>query len=126
MQALSNALIVDFEVKDANHVSYPTINFCDTTSLNTWLEARRLGFKIGERFTRRVHIYTAIWLILSLSFLGFCVLWVGGYLPVEVQKEMTFAHIVSVLVWTFILNIFSLRMLLPVSYLNEQTNDQIK
>ena len=40
LKELTNALYFNFDEKDESSLKYPTINFFDTQSLNTWLEAR--------------------------------------------------------------------------------------
>ena len=56
MNELTNALQLDFEMKDATSIRYPTINFCCPESLATWLEARKIVSMIGARFAYRVHL----------------------------------------------------------------------
>ena len=50
MQKISNALELDLYTKDKVTVRMPTLNFLDTQSLLTWLEARKLVLETGNRF----------------------------------------------------------------------------
>lgn len=50
MRQLSSCLELDFNIKDRITVRMPTLNFMDTSSMLTWLEARKLVLEIGQRF----------------------------------------------------------------------------
>ena len=54
MVKLSNSLELDFHTKNSITVRLPTINFFDTESLLSWLEARKLVLEIGNRFQIRI------------------------------------------------------------------------
>ena len=51
LKELTNALYFNFDEKDESSLKYPTINFFDTQSLNSWLEARQIAINVGGRFT---------------------------------------------------------------------------
>ena len=50
MRTISNSLELDLYTKDKVTVRMPTLNFLDTESLLTWLEARKLVLETGNRF----------------------------------------------------------------------------
>lgn len=50
MRAVSNSLELDLQTKDKITVRMPTLNFLDTESILTWLEARKLVLETGNRF----------------------------------------------------------------------------
>ena len=50
MRTISNSLELDLYTKDKVTVRMPTLNFLDTESLLTWLEARKLVCETGNRF----------------------------------------------------------------------------
>ena len=47
---MTSAVSIELIDKDSETVRLPTIDFLDRKSLQMWLEARKLIFKIGERF----------------------------------------------------------------------------
>ena len=87
LKELTNALYFNFDEKDESSLKYPTINFFDTQSLNTWLEARQITIAVGGRFTKRVHVYVALWIILNAMLLAKWMIWIGGYLPEAYAME---------------------------------------
>ena len=54
MAKLSESLEFDFHNKDPISVRLPTINFLDTQSLLSWLEARKITLELGSRFELRI------------------------------------------------------------------------
>ena len=81
LNELTNALELDFEMKDAISVRYPTINFCDAMSLATWMEARRLAFSIGKRFTKRIHYFVLCFLIVAIVYSVIFLMFAADYVP---------------------------------------------
>ena len=50
MRQLSSCLELNFHTKDRTTVRMPTLNFMDTSSMMTWLEARKIVLEMGQRF----------------------------------------------------------------------------
>ena len=123
LNELTNALVLDFEAKDAASIRYPTINFCDAQSLATWIEARRLALALGQRYALRVHCLTVSFLVLSIVFLSGFIIWIAGYLP---EGLLNVPHVIQLCLYTICFNWLTLKALLACSQQNVQTNKQIK
>ena len=54
MRKVSQSIELNFHTKDKVEVRMPTLNFMDTQSLMTWLEARKLVLTTGVRFQLRI------------------------------------------------------------------------
>ena len=79
LQELTNALELNSMMKEKESIQYPTINFFDSQSLSTWLEARRIALAVGGRFTLRLHYLTLIFCVVGVSLtIGF-MLFLGQY-----------------------------------------------
>ena len=60
---------------------------------------------------------------MTVALLTKWMLWIGGYIPEAYNMEWKEA--VNTTIWLLIFSFNSLRIILPFSYINEQTNDQI-
>ena len=123
MNELTNALQLDFEIKDATSIRYPTINFCDAESLATWLEGRKIVAMIGARFAYRVHAQTLCFVILSTGLSTMCIAYLAGYFPEGSYME---ANIVQLFFYTVGFGVLTFKTMLVVASMNVQTNKQIK
>ena len=50
MRYISSALQLNITDKNSHTIKLPSINFLETESLETWLEARKVVFMLGKRF----------------------------------------------------------------------------
>ena len=123
MNELTNALQLDFEIKDATSIRYPTINFCDAESLATWLEARKIVALIGARFAKRIHCLTLCFVILTIALLSMCIAYLAGYFPEGSYME---ANVVQLFFYTAGFGMLTFKTMLVVASMNVQTNKQIK
>ena len=114
---LTNALELDFETKNTNSVRYPTINFCDSISLATWLKARRLAFNLGGRYTIRIHFFVLYFLVIALLL----IFAFFGYIIVDILRDFKTEQLVQLGVYGIIINAYVLRVLLVGADLNQQT-----
>ena len=113
---LTNALELDFEKKDTNSVRYPTINFCDSMSLATWLKARRLAFNLGDRYTIRIKIFVLYFLVLALIHVFIFFGWIKS---VPIISDLTTEQLIQLAVYGILINAYSLQVLLVGAELNE-------
>ena len=71
MKMLSNSLELSIYTKDAISVRFPTLNFFDTQSILTLLEARKVVLEIGNRFQIRIVIFMSYFLAILIGTLCF-------------------------------------------------------
>ena len=123
MEGLSSSLELDFHKKDTISVRFPTINFLDPQTLHSWVEARKLTLSIGARFTIRMQIYISIYLLLTAFTIGFLFSLGFGFINQDIiGYETTIVIIISISIVTLVL----FAILLPTSYINQQTNYQMQ
>ena len=119
MRYISSMLQIDITDKDKETVRIPTIDFLDTKSLQTWLEARKLIFKIGERFSIRLQYYETFFIVTCIC---------SQIFLIGVLANLISADIMSTAAWTSFtcnivpLNIIILSSLIPSAYINEEVN----
>ena len=70
MKKLSQSLEFNFHTKDYISVRQPTINFLDTQTISSWLEARKLNLELGIRFQTRVQMYMTSYIVIDLILLA--------------------------------------------------------
>ena len=119
MRYISSMLQIDITDKDKETVRVPTIDFFDKKSLQTWLEARKLIFKIGERFSLRLQYYESFFIITCIC---------SQIFVLGVLANLISADIMSTPAWFSFtcnivpLNILILLSLIPSAYVNEEIN----
>ena len=72
MRMLGDSLQVNFEDKKALSIILPCVNFADSMTVISWLQARRLVLDTGRRFTRRIHFYLAYLFVVCSAVLVYC------------------------------------------------------
>ena len=123
MTSLSNCLEIDFHKKDSVSIRLPTINFFDPQSLQSWLEARKIVLDIGQRFQIRMMWYVSLFIILAAIMLTFIFAAEMGFIDKDLLNTEQW-----ILFWVYaaILTLSCFIILLPYSYINKQTQYQMK
>ena len=123
MQYFSSMLKIEITDKDEETVRIPTIDFLDQKTLQSWLEGRKLIFRLGERFFLRLQYYTSFFIITSIAsqIFGFCVL--ANLVSTDI---MSTAGWISFTCNIVPLNIIVLIILIPSAYINEEIRSQVK
>ena len=123
MKSLSNSLEIDFNKKDSVSIRLPTINFFDPQSLQSWLEARKVVLDIGSRFQIRMMFYVSTCIIIAALMIALIFAVEMGFIHKELMNTEQW-----ILFWvnTAILTLACFTILLPSSYINKQTQYQMK
>ena len=116
MTKLSNSLELGLHSKDAVSVRFPTINFMDTQSLISLLEARKIVLEIGSRFYIRIIIFMSYFLVLTICLMTYGFAVGSGLLESEIRNETVF---IPYIVCTTFLAVACLAILLPTSFVNK-------
>ena len=67
MRFISCSLKIKSTGKNSHQIKLPTLNFLDTESLETWLEARKIVSQLGKRFQIRLQYYTSFFIMLCIT-----------------------------------------------------------
>ena len=104
--------------KNAISVFLPTINFLEPESLQAWLQARKLTLDLGYRFQMRIQLFFTGMLILVGCSIALLFAVGSGF----VDHSIMSSHSWIVLgIETGFLAFMCLLILLPLSYINRQT-----
>ena len=116
MKKLSESLEFEFYKKDATSVRLPVINFLDTQTLISWLEARRIILEIGYRFQLRVQTYISYFIVIDAVMLTLLFALGSGIISDDIMSEKTWIifGIHAVFLTTALLIV-----LLPTAYVNK-------
>ena len=115
MTMLSNSLEIDFHTKDNVSVRFPTVNFLDPQSLQSWLEARKIALDAGLRFQIRIMLYISYFLVLTASLFAFIFLHEYGFISKGIMSTEAW---ILLRIYTSLLTIACFAILLPSSYTN--------
>ena len=118
MTALSNSLEICFSKKNAISVFLPTINFLEPESLQAWLETRRLTLDLGYRYQVRLQMFMSGNLIAVGCSIALLFAVGSGFIDQSIMSK----HLWIVLgIETGFMALMCLLVLLPLSYINKQT-----
>lgn len=123
MRLLSSALEIDFHTKNKTSIRMPSLNFMDTKSLLTWLEARKLVLETGNRFQIRIQYHVSYFLLVVSAQLALIFAVLGTFIPSDI---LTMEQWISFTITAAFLFIFAMMILLPTSYLNTEVRWQMK
>jgi len=116
---------IEFNVFKKNYGSLinPLFNFMDPNSLLTWLDMRNLIKDVGYKFHIRIYIYGTAFAIFVGVNVSFLVLYFYGYpiMYLPTHTDFFLSQILIVIVMTIVLAC----QLVPLSYINEETERQI-
>ena len=116
MEKLSNCIELDFHLKDSVTVRFPTINFFDTQSLLSWLDARKLVLEIGSRFQIRISFDFSFFLLIEACMLIFLFATASGLVDFQVMR---IEYWITFTAYATFLTFSCMAILLPTSYLNK-------
>ena len=123
MVKLSQSLEFDFHKKDKISVRMPTINFLDTQSVLSWLKARKLTLELGSRFQTRVQLYVSYYILIDAILLVLLFALGSGFIEGSILSTKAW---IIIGIHAIILTTCLLLILLPTSYVNQQTRYQMK
>ena len=113
----------DFHKKDKISVRMPTINFLDTQSVLSWLKARKLTLELGSRFQTRVQLYVSYYILIDAILLVLLFALGSGFIDGSILSTKAW---IIIGIHAIILTTCLLLILLPTSYVNQQTRYQMK
>ena len=119
MKMLSKSLELSIYTKDSISVRFPTLNFFDTQSILTLLEARKVVLEIGNRFQIRIVIFMSYFLAIMIGTLCFIFAVESELIASDITESSTF---IPLIVHTIFCAVCCLATLLPLSFINKQTH----
>ena len=121
---MTTSLDLVIENKEGATILFPTINFLDAQSLNTWLEMRRVALSVGSRYTIRLYYLTITFLIVVGVFTLGLILAVAG--DSEIDYDLPRGQLVQLgFIFAFLIY-YTIQIVMPVSHINQMTVEQIK
>ena len=123
MQRLSQSLEFDFHKKDSISIRLPVINFLESKSLLSWLAARKIMLDMGFRFELRVQAFISFYIIADAIMLLLLFALGSGFTSGDFMSTKAW---IILAVHASILTTLLLIVMLPSSYINKQTQFQMK
>ena len=101
----------------------PTINFIDTASMTSWIEARKMVLDLGSRFTIRVQYYMSVFIVVAGAGILYALAAGSGYVN---WKYLTIKQWICSGTYLLVLSCLCLNVMWPYSYVNDKSRLQLK